>query len=72
MAQKLMSGALELSCIFYFVVFHHSGQVCFQLSTVLFFHVCMYVHVWFECLCVKIRMSVKQNYPIKLFKIFYY
>ncbi|MBA0857214.1 hypothetical protein Goshw_008996, partial [Gossypium schwendimanii] len=26
MAQRLMSGVLELSSIFYFVVCHHSGQ----------------------------------------------
>lgn len=35
----------------------------FLLSTVLFFYVCMficmYVHVRFECLCVKLRVSVK-------------
>lgn len=35
----------------------------FLLLTVLFFYVCMYicmcVHVRFECLCVKLRVSVK-------------
>lgn len=35
----------------------------FLLLTVLFFSVCMficmYVHVRFECLCVKLRVSVK-------------
>lgn len=38
----------------------------FLLLTVLFFYVCMYicmcVHVRFECLCVKLRVSVKWPY----------